>query len=132
LRSNNHLSGRGTYLVSRIRSGAGSRRGVRAGVPDRPLAPDAGLAAVAGLCGRLGVIAVTGAAAGLIKERDRGFGAGGLLAGIAAAQLAGRTSWPGWAASGPVRRGSSSPRCRAWRPRPRRAWPGGSPQVSSR
>jgi len=41
------------------------------------------------LCGRLGVIGALDAAVGPIKQRDRGFGAGELLAGIAAAQLAG-------------------------------------------
>ena len=41
------------------------------------------------LCGRLGVIEALDAAVGPIKQRDRGLGAGELLAGIAAAQLAG-------------------------------------------
>ena len=41
------------------------------------------------LCGRLGVIGALDAAVGPIKQRERGFGAGELLAGIAAAQLAG-------------------------------------------
>jgi hypothetical protein len=50
---------------------------------------NAGLAAVTELCGRLGVIEAVDAAAGPIKRRDRGFSAGELLTGIAAAQLAG-------------------------------------------
>ena len=41
------------------------------------------------LCGRLGVIEALDAAVGPIKQRDRGFGAGELLTGIAAAQMAG-------------------------------------------
>jgi hypothetical protein len=41
------------------------------------------------LCGRLGVIEALDAAVGPVKQRDRGFGAGSLLTGIAAAQLAG-------------------------------------------
>jgi hypothetical protein len=41
------------------------------------------------LCGRLGVIEAVDAAVGPIKQRDRGFSAGELLAGIATAQLAG-------------------------------------------
>jgi hypothetical protein len=41
------------------------------------------------LCDRLGVIEALDAAVGPIKQRDRGFGAGELLAGIAAAQMAG-------------------------------------------
>jgi Transposase DDE domain group 1 len=75
--------------VNRIRSGAGKRQQARIGVPDRSLTPNAGLAAVSELCGRLGVIGALDAAVGPIKRRDRGYGAGELLAGIAAAQLAG-------------------------------------------
>ncbi len=62
---------------------------MRAGAPDRSLTANAGLAAVTELCGRLGVIGALDAAVGPIKQRDRGYGAGELLAGIAAAQLAG-------------------------------------------
>ena len=61
----------------------------RIGAPDRSLTANAGLAAVTELCDRLGVIGALDAAVGPVKQRDRGFGAGGLLAGIAAAQLAG-------------------------------------------
>src|SRR5207245_5253702 len=55
----------------------------------RSLTANAGLAAVTELCGRLGVIEAVDAAVGPIKQRDRGYGAGELLCGIAAAQLAG-------------------------------------------
>jgi Transposase DDE domain group 1 len=41
------------------------------------------------LCDRLGVIEALDAAVGPVKQRDRGFGAGELLAGIASALLAG-------------------------------------------
>jgi hypothetical protein len=76
--------------VSRIRGGGGGRRQrVLAGAPDASLTPNAGLAAVTELCGLLGVIGALDAAVGPIKQRDRGFGAGELLTGIAAAQLAG-------------------------------------------
>jgi hypothetical protein len=76
--------------VKRIRSGAGrSRQQPRIGAPDRSLTPNAGLAAVTELCDQLGVIGVLDAAVGPIKQRDRGFGAGELLTGLAAAQLAG-------------------------------------------
>jgi hypothetical protein len=76
--------------VKRIRSGAGrSRQQPRIGAPDPVLTPNAGLAAVTGLCDQLGVIGALDAAVGPIKERERGFGAGELLAGLAAAQLAG-------------------------------------------
>ena len=75
--------------MSRIREGRRKRRQVRAGAPDRSLTANAGLAAVSELCGRLGVIEALDAAVGPVKQRDRGFGAGELLTGIAAAQLAG-------------------------------------------
>ena len=75
--------------MNRIRSGAGKRRQPRIGAPDPALTPNAGLAAISELCGRLGVIEALDAAVGPIKQRDRGLGAGELLAGIAAAQLAG-------------------------------------------
>jgi hypothetical protein len=75
--------------VNRIRGGAGNRQQVRIGAPDRSLTPNAGLAAVTGLCGRLGVTGALDVAVGPVKQRDRGFGAGELLTGIAAAQLAG-------------------------------------------
>jgi hypothetical protein len=76
--------------VKRIRSGAGrSRQQLRIGVPDPALTANAGLAAITELCGRLGVIAALDTAVGPIRQRDRGFGPGELLTGIAAAQLAG-------------------------------------------
>jgi hypothetical protein len=83
------ISVEGTYLVSRIRGSRRKRRQVRVGAPDRALTANAGLAAVTELCGRLGVIEAIDAATGPIKQRDRGFGAGELVTGIAAAQLAG-------------------------------------------
>ena len=75
--------------MSRIRGGSRLRQRVRAGAPDASLTANAGLAAVTELCDRLGVIGALDAAVGPIKQRDRGFGAGELLCGIAAAQLAG-------------------------------------------
>ena len=62
---------------------------MRAGAPDASLTANAGLAAVTELCDRLGVAEELDEAVGPIKQRDRGFGAGELLTGIAAAQLAG-------------------------------------------
>lgn len=62
---------------------------MRAGAPDASLTANAGLAVISELCGRLGVAGALDAAVGPIKQRDRGFGAGELLCGIAAAQLAG-------------------------------------------
>lgn len=75
--------------MSRIRGRKPERQQVRIGAPDPALTPNAGLAVITELCGRLGVIGALDAAVGSIKQRDRGFGAGELLAGIAAAQLAG-------------------------------------------
>jgi hypothetical protein len=89
LRRDDHLSGEDTYLVARIRGGKRKRGQVGVGAADASLTPHAGLAAVTGLCGRLGVIGAIDAAVGPVKRRDRGFGAGELLTGIAAAQLAG-------------------------------------------
>ncbi|HYA50279.1 MAG TPA: IS1380 family transposase, partial [Streptosporangiaceae bacterium] len=57
--------------------------------PDPALTPNAGLAAITELCDRLGVIGALDAAVGPVKQRDRGFGAGELLTGLATAQLAG-------------------------------------------
>src|SRR5579872_5427186 len=65
------------------------RQRVWPGAPDAALTPNAGMAVVSELCDRLGVIGALDAAVGPIKQRERGFGAGELLAGIAAAQLAG-------------------------------------------
>ena len=62
---------------------------MRAGAPDPSLTPNAGMAVISELCDRLAVIGPLDAAVGPVKQRDRGFGAGELLAGIAAAQLAG-------------------------------------------
>jgi Transposase DDE domain group 1 len=75
--------------VSRIRAGGGRRQQARIGAPDPGLAPNAGMTAVTELCDRLGVISALDAAVGPVKQRDRGFGAGELLTGLAAAQLAG-------------------------------------------
>ena len=75
--------------MKRIRSRAGKRQQARIGAPDRSLTANAGLAAVTELCDRLRVAEALDAAVGPIKQRDRGFGAGELLTGIAVAQLAG-------------------------------------------
>ncbi len=56
--------------------------GVRAGVPGRSLAANAGLAAVTELCDRLGMIGALDAAVGPVRQRDRGFGAGELQVGL--------------------------------------------------
>ena len=87
-----------THLVSTIHKGRrgskrrqrrGGRR-VRIGRPDPALTPNAGMVAVTELLDRLDVVGSLDAATGPIKVRDRGFGAGELLVGIASAQLAGQ------------------------------------------
>ena len=75
--------------MNRIRGGRRKRRQARVGAPDLALTPKAGMAAITGLCDRLGVIEALDAAVGPVKQRNRGYGAGELLTGIAAAQLAG-------------------------------------------
>ncbi len=75
--------------MTRIRGGRRKRWHARIGAPDAALTANGGLAAVSELCDRLGVIKAIDAAAGPIKQRNRGYSAGELLAGIAAAQLAG-------------------------------------------
>jgi hypothetical protein len=89
LRQHDHLGREDTYLVGRIRGGRRKRRQVRVGVPDPGLTAVSGMAAVTELVDRLGVIGALDAAVGPIKQRDRGFGAGELLVGVAAAQVAG-------------------------------------------
>jgi hypothetical protein len=86
---NDISGGEAPIWVNRIRGGRQERQRLRAGAPDAALTPNAGLAAITGLCGRPGVIEALDTAVGPVKQRDRGFGAGELLAGIAAAQLAG-------------------------------------------
>ena len=75
--------------MSRIRGSRRKRRQVRVGTPDAALTANAGMAVVTELCRRLGVIEALDAAIGPVKQRNRGFGAGELLTGLGAAQLAG-------------------------------------------
>ena len=63
---------------------------MRIGAPDESLTAVSGMAAVSELCERLGVVAALDGAVGSIKVRARGHSAGGLLVGLAAAQLAGQ------------------------------------------
>ena len=71
-----------------LRGGSG-RGKVCVGAPDPRLTSVSGMAAVTELVERLGVIEALDAAVGPVKQRDRGFGAGELLVGLAAAQLPG-------------------------------------------
>ncbi|MBA3575602.1 MAG: IS1380 family transposase [Pseudonocardiales bacterium] len=65
------------------------RARVQVGAPDESLTRFSGLAAVTELTERLGIIDKLDAAVGPIKDRDRGFSAGQVLVGMAAAQLCG-------------------------------------------
>jgi hypothetical protein len=78
--------GEDTYQVGSLRGG---RAVVRVGAPDPSLTSVSGMAAVTELVERLGVVSALDAAVGPIKQRDRGFGAGEVLVGLAAAQMAG-------------------------------------------
>src|ERR1700716_2633464 len=73
----------------RVRKRRRGWRKVRVGAPDPALTPVAGMVAISELVDRLGLIEALDAAVGPSKQRDRGFGAGELLVGLAAAQLAG-------------------------------------------
>jgi hypothetical protein len=75
--------------VGRLRASTRSRARVRIGALDRSLTGVSGMAAVSELVEALGVIALLDAVVGPIKARARGLGAGQLLVGMAAAQLAG-------------------------------------------
>ena len=75
--------------MGRVREIRRVRRRVRIGAPDVSLTRFSGAVAVTELVDRLAMIRLLDAAIGPIKARDRGFGGGRLLVGIAAAQLAG-------------------------------------------
>lgn len=72
-----------------LRAGRPVGRQVCVGAPDPGLTAVSGMAVISDLVARLGVVEALDAAMGPIKQRDRGFSAGELLVGIAAAQLAG-------------------------------------------
>lgn len=79
-------------MVAKVAGGKRRAKQVRIGAPDPSLTGVSGLVAVRELADRLGVIGSLDRAVGPIKARKRGFSAGQLLVGIAAAQLAGE-SW---------------------------------------
>lgn len=72
-----------------LRNAKPRRKPVRIGAPDPSLTRNAGLVAITELTDRLGVVEALDSAVGPIKQRNRGLGAGELLVGLAAAQLAG-------------------------------------------
>lgn len=76
--------------MGRLRERRRARPRVRIGAPDKSLTRFSGLAAITELVDRLGVIDRLDAAIGSIKSRAGGHTGGGLLIGLAAAQLAGQ------------------------------------------
>jgi hypothetical protein len=75
--------------VARLRSRKHGRKRVRVGKPDVSLTGSAGVAALAELVVRLGVVDVLDGHLGAIKQRDRGVSAGQLLVALAQCQLLG-------------------------------------------
>ncbi|MGH3198662.1 MAG: IS1380 family transposase [Streptosporangiaceae bacterium] len=62
---------------------------IQIGAPDPSLTPNGGMITVTELCARLGLTGALDEHMPAIKERERGFSGGQVLAGMAAAQLAG-------------------------------------------
>lgn len=75
--------------MARVRKRRARRARVQVGAPDEALTRFSGLAAVTELTERLGLVERLDAAVGPIKTRGRGFSAGQVLVGMAAAQLCG-------------------------------------------
>jgi len=126
------VHGKGTCRVATIRGRArsakrASRRAgrarpvVRIGRPDAALTGLAGLVAVDELAARLGIVAELDRGVGSEKQRDRGASAGQLLVGMASGYWSGRTAWPGWTGSAPMRAAGCWCRHRCRHPR-RPAW----------
>ena len=66
-----------------------TRGKIQIGAADPSLTAAGGMLAVTELCGKLGLIGALDAGIGPVKQRQRGFTGGQVLAGMAAAQLAG-------------------------------------------
>ena len=84
--------------MNRLRRSTGPRKRalrVRVGPADRSLTGLAGLAAVSELVDRLGVVETLDERVGPVKQRARGLSGGGLLVGLATAQLAGQVTLSG-------------------------------------
>jgi hypothetical protein len=62
---------------------------IKIGADDPSLTGNGGMLAVTELCGKLGLIEALDKGIGPVKQRARGFTGGQVLAGMAAAQLAG-------------------------------------------
>ena len=85
----------GTAAQARKSGSANTKRGpirckeIKIGEPDPSLTPNGGMLAVKELCGTLGLTDALDEGIGPVKQRQRGFTGGQVLAGMAAAQLAG-------------------------------------------
>ena len=98
----------------------GKTRGrIQIGADDPSLTGNGGMLAVTELCARLGLISELDSGIGPVKQRARGFSGGQVLAGMAAAQLAGEDFLVGLTGSARMLPGSCWCRCRGFRPRPR-------------
>ena len=76
-------------MVKAPEARAKTRGRIQIGADDPSLTGNGGMLAVTELCGRLGLISELDAGIGPVKQRARGFSGGQVLAGMAAAQLAG-------------------------------------------
>src|SRR5271157_6575431 len=86
-----HPRKKATQMVMTSQAGQrGRTRGrIQIGAADPSLTAAGGMLAVTELCGKLGLIEALDEAMGPVKQRRRGFTGGQVLAGMAAAQLAG-------------------------------------------
>ena len=103
---------------------------VRIGAADPTLTPVSGMAAITELVECPGLIEFLDGAVGPIKRRNRGFGAGELLVGMASAQLAGEDFLAGMDRHRADRAGQVLTPVPAWRRGPQPVWHGGSPPSS--
>ena len=118
--------------MRRVRRRRARRERVRVGATDESLTRFSGLAAVTELCERLGVIDRLDAAVGPIKTRDRGFSAGQVLVGMAAAQLCGEDFLVGLDRHRADSAGQALTPVPGLGPRPLPGWPAGSARASGR
>jgi hypothetical protein len=98
--------------VSGIRNGKRKRGQVRIGALDPGLTPNAGMTAISELCDRLGVIESVTQRWVRLSSALAGTGLGNCWSGSRRLSWPGRTSWSGWTGNAPMRRVSSSRRCR--------------------
>jgi hypothetical protein len=110
--------------VGRVRGRRARRVRVRVGALDESLTRFSGLVAVTELTDRLRVVDRLDGAVGPIKARDRGFTAGQVLVGMAAAQLCGEDFLVGLDRHRADLAGQALTPVPGWRPRPLLVWRG--------